>query len=86
MPRRKLARIGDRISFRTLGGLVEGTVAEIHSDYLYVDLDEPRAPYEHEIAISRLEASLGRMEPDLMRDTVNRHGEYTITRYVEETR
>lgn len=79
MPRRKLARVGDRIRFSGLNGTCEGTVTEMHSEYMNVKLDAPRKPYYHELA-------MGFKPMDLMRDTVRRHAEYTITRYMEETR
>lgn len=79
MARRKLARVGDRIRYKCLNGEFDAEVVAMHSDYMTVKLDAPRKPYYHELA-------MGFNPMDLMRDTVRRHAEYTITRYMEETR
>lgn len=74
MPRRKLAKVGDIISWSARGGHRRGVVTKKTSDYLYVRLDEPRQlePYEIELKLDR----------DPMEDTVYYHSDYTIEVFV----
>ena len=67
---RRLARVGDRITYGTGNGSRTGTVIRRQGEYLRVKLDEPRELNDWE-----------KMYPqynDPMEDNVFLHGSYTI--------
>lgn len=75
--RRRMAIVGDVIRYKTLGGIFSGKVVEKHSDYIMLELNSPREPYYHELMT-------GYTKQDLMKDHINRRGDYEILKYAGE--
>lgn len=71
--RRKLARVGDIISYKVFNETRRGTVIKRYSDYLIVALEEPRplADWEHMVPAYS----------DPNEDSVYLHSSYIIEEY-----